>query len=185
MYEVEYKVELTKEEKDKLVEVLNERKFPFLKQTHQNDFYVHAVKSPYGCYDLKRYRDEDGAYIYTEKMWELVEGEPFRREDEHEVSKEVFETEIAKYPDAIKIKKDREWFSAVYEDTTISVTIDSVKFDHSENIRYFLEAELISGDKAKVKELKELIIRFLKDVLGKQEIPESPYGMFSLAFEKK
>jgi hypothetical protein len=36
-----------------------------------------------------------------------------------------------------------------------------------------------------VKELKELVIRFLKDVLGKEEIPQSPHGMFSLAFEKK
>ncbi len=184
MYEVELKVELTSQERSALLERFSERGFESKGVTPQNDFYIEAVPSQYKGYDLKRYRHEADKYIYTEKTWEVVEGRPIRKEEEYEVSKEHFETEIAKYPDAIAIKKDRAWFAGSYEDRDISITIDTVKFDHSPNTRYFIEAEIGVEDKEKVIETQDLIREFLEDALQKEEIVEAP-GMFVMAFTKQ
>ena len=183
MYEVEIKVELTQSERSDLVESFKEKGFLFEGVTTQYDYYVEAVESQYGGFDLKRYRDEDGKYIYTEKITELIQGEPTRKENEHEVSKEEFESKIKAFPDALKIKKDREWFSAMYKGVEISTIIDSVKFDHSPSMRYFIEAEIGVEDKNDVPKNKELIREFLKEILGKPHITEA-WGMFSMAFKK-
>lgn len=184
MYEVESKVEITENERENIIEVFKEKNFPFKGTTPQNDFYVEANKSPYGGYDLKRYRDEGKKLIYTEKIWEMVDNAPVRKEIEHEVSKDEFASTIDQFPNAVKIKKQRDWFAASYQNTDVSITIDTVKFDHSPNIRYFIEAEIDVGDKKDVKKFKELIIEFLKELLKKSEIGEAP-GMFTMAFERK
>jgi hypothetical protein len=184
MYEVEFKAELTAIEREKLITLFKKKGFVFTGVSQQNDFYVHAVKSPYSGYDLIRYRDEDGTYIFTEKIWELVEGMPARRENEHEVTKDIFETEIAKAKQLVTIMKKREWFEGRYKDTEISITIDSVKFGHSAHLRYFIEAEVDTEDKGKVKELKALEKLFLEEMLSKKEVIEAP-GMFTMAFEKR
>jgi adenylate cyclase class IV len=184
MYEVEFKAELTKEEREKLITVFKEKNFPFAGMTPQNDYYIQAEKSPYGGYDLQRYRSEDGSYFYTQKIWEMIDGHPARKENEHEISKDEFESEIAKYPKALVIRKDREWFDGICQGQDISITIDSVQFDHSPGPRYFIEAEIDTEDKGKVTQTKEMIQDFLKELLGKSEVIESP-GMFMMAFEKK
>jgi adenylate cyclase class IV len=185
MYEIEYKVELTPEERMMLIALFNERGFPSDGIDQQNDFYIEAKDSPLGIgYDLKRYRDEEHAIFYTEKTWELAGNQPARKEIEREVSRDEFEAEVAKYPDAVKIQKQREWFAGKHKDLPVSITIDSVKFDHSPSMRYFIEAETNTTDLEKVKELKQHIVDFLKDILGKEEIIESP-GMFTMAFKKK
>jgi adenylate cyclase class IV len=182
MYEVEIKVELTAEEKDKLISLFKERGFLFKGVTPQSDFWPEAKESEYGGYDIKRYRKEADKYFYTEKMWELFEGDkPVRRENEHEVTKEEYESKLIEYPSALSIKKDREWFKGSFSGTDISITIDSVKFDHSPNIRYFLEAEIGVKNKEYVAETKELIRNFLKEILNRSELFESP-GMFGMAF---
>ncbi len=183
MYEVELKVELTAKEREKLITLFKEQGFLFKGVTPQNDFYIEATESSYGGFDLKRYRNEDGKFIYTEKIWESFDGQPIRRENEYEVTKEEFESETPKYPNAIKIKKDREWFTGVYEGIEISVTVDSVKFDHSQSMRYFIEAEIDVEKKEDVQKTKELIYDFLKKILNKFELIDSP-GMFSMAFKK-
>ncbi len=43
--------------------------------------------------------------------------------------------------DFVKIKKDREWFGINHNGKDISVTIDSVRFDHSQSMRYFIECD--------------------------------------------
>jgi len=184
MYEIEYKVEITREEREKLLKLFKEKGFKLKRITPQNDFYTEAEKSSFGGYDFKRYRNEDGKFIFTEKVWEKVGGEPVRKESENELSKDEFESIISKFPKAIKIKKDREWFAGSYKGKDISVTIDTVKFDHSFGTRYFIEGEILSGDKSKVSELKGLIIEFLKESLNKKEIINAP-NMFTMAFEKK
>lgn len=182
MYEVELKVELTEAERLQLLELFKERGFGFKCVTPQNDFYIEAKESQYRGFDLKRYRDENGKFIYTEKIWEMVGGEPIRKENEREVSKEEFDSAVAKFPNALIIKKDREWFYGLYEGREISITIDTVKFNHSPNVRYFIEAEITVEDKNEVMTTKELINKFLKSILGKSEIVESP-GMFAMAFK--
>jgi adenylate cyclase class IV len=152
--------------------------------TPQNDYYIEAKESPYGGYNIKRYRDEGAKFIYTEKVWEKIKGQPARREEEHEVSMEEFASRVAEFPNAVKIKKDREWFAGNYKDKDISITIDSVKFDHSPEVRHFIETEIDIADKNNVAETKALIGQFLKELLGKSEIVEAP-GMFSMAFNKK
>lgn len=183
MYEVEFKVELSREEKDKLITSFKERGFSPKGVTPQNDFYIEAKESPYGGFDLKRYRNEGGKFIYTEKTWEILEGQPIRKEDEHEVSKEEFESKVAQFPNAIAIKKDRAWFDGSYQGVKISITIDTVKFNHSLEERYFIEAEIVVEDKHEVIKTKVFIQEFLKEILEKDEIIESP-GMFSMAFKK-
>ena len=149
----------------------------------QNDYYVEAKESEYGGYDLKRYRDESGKYFYTEKVWENVNGEKVRKEIEREVLHEEFLSEVGKYPNALKIEKSRQSFVGMYEGREIHIDMDNVKFDHSPSMRYFIEAEILSENKEDVKNLKDLIIKFLKEVLEKQEIKEAE-GMFKMAFKK-
>ena len=185
MYEVEIKVELSGKERIDLIERFKTRGFLAKGITPQNDFYIEAKPSPYGRFDLKRYRQEGGRYIYTEKIWEMAGDTPARRENEYEVTREFMEAEIAKFPDAVKIKKDREWFAGNFEGTDLSITIDSVKFDHSPSMRYFIEAEIDVQDKNLVKETKKKIADFLAELLGKKgPIPESP-GMFTMAMDKR
>lgn len=189
MYEVEYKVELTMEERESALNSFKERNFIADGTDQQNDYYIEAKASPVykggvKGYDLKRYRDESGTIIYTEKTWEMVGDQPARMEKEHKVTSNVFETEIKKFPDAVKIRKQREWFKGIVANLPITITIDSVKFDHSPSMRYFIEAEVNTTDINKVKELKEVVIAFLKDVLHKDELVESP-GMFTMAFKKR
>lgn len=185
-YEVEYKVELTIEEVQMLKDLFQMRNFPSKGVDQQEDYYIEAKESSvYKGYDLKRYRNESGKIIYTQKIWEMVGDTPARNESEHEVTKEEFQREIVKYPEAIKIKKQREWFLGNSNDLPeVSITIDSVKFDHSPSIRYFIEAETNTEDINKVKDLKDKVVSFLKDILNKDEIIESP-GMFTMAFKKR
>ncbi len=184
MYEIEYKVEINQEEKNSLISKLGQKGFSNIGTTIQNDYYIEAKDSPYGGYDLKRYRDETDKIIYTEKIWEMADDQPARRENESEVSRAVFDSEIIKFPEAIKIKKQREWFKNSYQDLDISLTIDSVKFDHSPNMRYFVEAETNSDDKYKVKKLKQTVVSLLKELLNKDELVEAS-GMFTMALKKK
>jgi len=187
-YEVEYKVELTENEVEALRKLFKEKGFAAKGIDQQADYYIEARASTIGKgYDLKRYRNESGKIIYTEKVWEMPTGgsEPARRETEHEATHEEIEAALAKYPEAIKIKKQREWFAGSSMDLPhISITIDSVKFDHSPSTRYFIEAETMTADISEVKGLKTHIVKFLKEILGKEEIVESP-GMFTMAFEKR
>lgn len=185
MYEVEFKVELTQQEATDLRLLFAERGFKVGDVDQQDDYYIEYKKSGlYEGYDLKRYRNESGKIFYTEKVWEMAGTEPARKESEYEVTPEKFAAEIEKYPEATKIKKQREWFTGSSKDLpNISITIDSVKFDHSPSMRYFIEAETQTPDINEVKSLKEKIVDFLKDILHKDEIIESP-GMFRMAFFK-
>lgn len=184
MYEVEMKVELTAKERDGLLELFKQRNFIFQGITPQKDYYTHATASTYGGYDIQRYRQEGSKFIYTEKIWEIANGQPIRRESEHELSESEFASKISAYPKALKIIKGREWFKANYQDRDISITIDTVKFDHSPTPRYFIEAEIRVADKKEIANTKNLIEGFLREILQKDEIRESP-GMFAMAFEKK
>jgi|GEM_PF-2043155 len=178
IYEVEVKIELTKDEKEKLLDVFKEKGFKFKKTTSQKDFYLEANKSQYydqcGGYNIRRYRDEGGELIYTGKIWEMVEGHLTRLEDEYNVTKEKFDDEIKKFPNAAKIEKNRDWFDGEYEGKNISITIDTVKFSHSPDTRYFIEAEIRVEDKNKTKETKDFLISFMEELLGRDEIVEAP-----------
>ena len=61
MYEVEIKVELSGKERIDLIERFKTRGFLAKGITPQNDFYIEAKPSPYGRFDLKRYRQEGGS----------------------------------------------------------------------------------------------------------------------------
>jgi adenylate cyclase class IV len=184
MYEVEFKVEITEAESKQFPNQCKEHGFSFKKSTAQHDVYIEVTPSPHGGNDVKRYRNEEGTHIYTEKIWEKAQdGTLVRREDEHEVTQEEFEREITKYPDAVHIKKERAWFKGEHGGEMISLTVDSVKFDHSPRMRYFVEAEIGVDDVEKVSETKAKIMGFLKSLLGREEMIESP-GMLTMAFKK-
>lgn len=184
MYEVETKVEITAEERDQLISLFKEKGFGFEGMIPQKDIYYESVKSPHGGFDLKRYRQEGDSYFHTQKAWEEVEGTLARKEDEHGVTKEEFEAETAKYPDAIKIMKERETYVGNYKEQEIILCIDSVKFDHSPSVRLFIESEVLVNDKAKVKEAQALGASFLAELLGRNDFPLDQPGMFTMAFKK-
>lgn len=183
MYEIEFKVEVTAEERDAFITQLNNNGFIETGVVTQHDHYIEAKKSPHGGTDVKRCRDENGTYIYTEKVWELIDNEPVRKEDEHVMSQEEFDTAVQEADNKISIKKDRLSFEGIYDDKKINVDMDSIKFDHSSSIRYFVEAEIITANKEDVKTIKELLEKFLRQMLEKAELVEAP-GMFTMAFEK-
>lgn len=183
MYEVEYKVEITKEEKEGLDALFRKDGFVVYDAVTQNDYYIDVQESQFGGYDPKRYRDEGKNIFYTEKVWEEKNGIKARSEVEKEVSRGQFLEEIAKYPDALKIIKERQSYIGKYQNTKISVSIDSVKFDHSPSMRYFIEAEVLVENQEEIVIYKNLVVEFLKTTLNRNEIKEAS-GMFSMAFNK-
>lgn len=184
MYEVEYKVEISKEKSEELAALFEKSGYSSKPAVPQSDYYIQADPSPLGGFDLKRYREEGMKAFYTEKIWEAAGGGKARREIEKEVSVEELRAEVRKFPDAIKIQKLRRAFSGEYKGKKIHIDMDSVKFDHSPAVRYFIEAELIAEKKEDVKLYKEFLIGFLKEVLRTEELREAP-GMFTMAREKK
>lgn len=188
MYEIEIKVELSEAEKDILVSTLPAHGFNFVESTPQDDFYVEAKKSEFeaygGKYDLKRYRHDADSYIYTEKVWELIGGKATRREIEREVSKEEFDAVVASFPEASRVTKQRDWYKGEFDGQPISFTIDSAKFTHSPSMRYFIEAEIGVEHADETVAARDTVLRFLKKILNRSEIVESP-GMFTMVFEKK
>ena len=184
MYEVEYKVEITKEERDKLDALFKKDGFIVKETVMQNDYYIEAKESPLGGYDIKRYRDQGKNIFYIEKVWEDIGGHLARKETEKEVSRGEFMEEIAKYPKAIKIIKEEQSFGGKYGNQKIHIDMDTVKFNHSPNVRYFIEAEILTEDGEEVKILKDIVIEFLKTSLGRRDIIESP-SMFNMAFNRK
>lgn len=184
MYEVEFKVEITKTEREAVLGRLLENNFIDDGSVKQIDCYVEAKESPYGGFDTKRFRQEGDNFIYTEKIWELIDGEMIRREEEREISKEEFLSGLKSTPNPITIKKDRQKLDGFYDGYKLHVDMDTVKFDHSVSERYFLETEILTEDKAQVKELREFIRKFLTYILDKDELTEAS-GIFSMAFLKK
>lgn len=182
MYEVEYKVEISEDERTKLISLFEQNNFTKKPSVLQRDYHVEAKESILNGFDIKRYRDEGEKCFYTEKVWEDVNGEKFRRETEKEISKDELEAGIKNSPVIIKIEKTRQPFVGMYKDKEIHVDMDSVKFDHSPHMRYFIEAEILSDNKENVGELKELMKNFLKDSLGRER--EEAKGMFTMAFKK-
>ena len=91
MYEVEYKVEITKEERDRLKELFETEGFLKKPEVFQKNYYVGVQDSPHGGHDLKRYRDEGEVIIYSDKVWEKFDSKKIRKEIEHEVSREELE----------------------------------------------------------------------------------------------
>jgi predicted adenylyl cyclase CyaB len=184
MYEVEIKVEINSQDKETVISSLINQGFSEKGTLEQTDCYVEAEKSPHGGYDLKRYRNENGKVFYTQKTWEMNSGELARKEIENESTLDEMSSSIEKSIKPTTIRKVRKSLEGVYNGTKMHVDIDSIKFDHSPDMRYFIEAEIITANKEEVRGVKEIIREFLKELLGKSELTESP-GMFTMAFEKK
>lgn len=185
-YEVEIKVEVTDVEVKHLLTVFPQMGFIDKGVTPQKDYYVTATESSHeGAYDIERYRSEAGKFFYTKKVWEVEDGVPVRIEDEREISESEFEAEVAKFPDCLKILKDRHWYGAHFEGLDVSLTIDETHFDHSAGPRYFMEAEIIVHDRSLVSITKEYLCRFVAELLSVEpsKIVEAP-GMFAMAYKK-
>jgi hypothetical protein len=188
MYETEIKVEITDAQLVLLLAACQARGFLDKGVVRQSDYYTKAVLSQHGtppAYDIERYRSEGHKFFYTKKDWDLAHGVPVRKEEEREVTKEELDKAVAEHPDLLKIVKDRHWFDAFFEGKDISLSIDSVKFDHSPAIRHFVEPEILVLDKAMVQKTRELLRRFIADLLGisTAAVVEAP-GMFAMAFKK-
>jgi adenylate cyclase class IV len=188
MYEIELKVELTEDEKMRLPTDIQALGFKFVETTPQDDYYVEAKLSQYaaqgGKYDLKRYRHEADTYIYTEKVWELIAGKATRRETEQEVSQTDFDAAVAAFPNAARVTKQRDWYTGEHMGRTISFTLDTTKFTHSPAMRYFVEAEIAVEEADDTAAARGVVVDFLKTVLHRSEIVESP-GMFTMVYEQK
>ncbi|MDB5244358.1 MAG: hypothetical protein JWN18_228 [Parcubacteria group bacterium] len=187
-YEVEIKVEHTENQRLELLQKFLELCFVDNGVVSQQDRYTKAVLSQYGdpkAFDIERYRSEDSKFFFTKKDWEVEGGKPVRKEDEREITRREFDVAIAGHPNALKIIKDRHRFKASFEGIDISLSIDSVKFDHSPSVRHFMEPEILVEDKARVQETKEFLRRFVSFLLDipTSQIVEAP-GMFAMAFKK-
>lgn len=187
-YEVEIKIELSEAQRIKLLQRLLGLCFADNGVVSQQDYYTKAVLSQYGdpeAFDIERYRSEGGEFFFTKKDWEVENGEPVRKEEERQITRQEFDSAVAGHPDALKIAKDRHSFKASFEGVEISLSIDSVKFAHSPSVRHFMEPEILVEDRARVPETKELLRRFAASLLGMSlsQIVEAP-GMFAMAFKK-
>jgi adenylate cyclase class IV len=183
VYEVEYKVEVTEPEKQRLTELFSEKSFVTLSPVRQEDYYIEAKASPLGGYNTKRYRDQGNKIFFTEKTWEVHAGGKVRREIENEVTRKEFDAALLKYTDTIKISKHRQSFTVLFENIPFHIDLDSIKFDHSSGMRYFVEAEVMSQSKEEVGKIRDIIIRFLRQYLERSDLVEAP-GMFAMALQK-
>jgi adenylate cyclase class IV len=185
MYETEVKVEISGEILGVLLHLFAKLGFVDLGTTPQEDRYVEAVVSRGNAFDIKRYRAEGDKFYYTEKVWEEEDGLPVQKEIEREIGADEFRIAKETIPAVIQIDKNRHSFTASWKGREINLSIDTVKFGHSEKIRHFLEAEIIVKDKSEVPATKVFIQEFLADMLGMNtsQILEAP-GMFALAFNK-
>jgi adenylate cyclase class IV len=187
VYEVEYKVEIDLTEKALVLKSMISHDVEQKTTTLQKDYYTVARQSPFydigGSYDVERYRNDNGAYIHTEKIWELVDGELARLEKERTLSKSEFDKAINDNPAALKIEKTRNWHLGTFNNNEFTITIDSVKFDHSPEERYFLEVEICVQDKNQMKQARENVQSFLRLLLNKNELAQAA-GMFKMAYEK-
>lgn len=189
MYETEMKIEVS----EALLSLLLDRfildGFTDKGVVSQDDYYTKATQSQHGdpkAFDIERYRSEGGKFFYTKKVWEVVEGgDPIRDEEEREVTEQEFETVVAERRWVLKIPKERHWFTASFKGREISLSIDSVKFDHSPSVRHFMEPEILVADRARVAETKEFLRRFVASLLDIEvsQIVEAP-GMFAMALMK-
>lgn len=185
-YEVEIKVELTDSDRHKMLALFKERGFGDKGITPQEDRYIRAEPSEHGAFDVERYRTEPGKIFYTKKVWEVENGKPIRREDERMATLKELDEAKRQHPNPpVIINKDRHWFEAEFEGRAVSLTIDSVKFAHSDEVRHFMEAEIDVADRADVAPTKTLLKRFLGGLLGigPRDIQEAP-GMFAMAYKK-
>lgn len=188
MYEVEIKTEVSQEELARLISECRARGFLDEGVVPQCDYYVKAVESAHGdpkAFDIERYRVEGDTFLFTKKDWDTTGPTPIRREEERAATRAELEATVAKYPKALKIPKNRHRLAAAFEGVAITLSFDSVKFDHSPNVRHFMEPEILVSDKALVPETKKLLRRFAADLLGVkvEELVEAP-GMFAMAFKK-
>ena len=183
MYEVEYKVEITESERDELAALFARSGFAARPEVAQHDRYVFAQASPFGGYDLKRYRQEGDRAFSTEKLWEMVDGQKARKETEREISLAELERAVAPYPDALTIRKARRSWVGNYDGKPMHIDMDTVQFDHSPAPRYFIEAEMLVPAKEDVAADRAAVVAFLRQALGREDIAESP-GMFAMAFKK-
>ncbi len=185
MYEVEIKIEVSEKERERLLRLFAERGFADRGITPQEDYYVRATPSKYGAFDVERFRTEPGKIFYTKKVWEVENGKPIRREDEREATTEEFEEAKRRYPEALKIRKDRHWFAAQPEGRSVSLTIDSVKFDHSPSFRHFMEAEIDVRDRGEVEATKNFLRGFIADLINLPPAAvKEAAGMFAMAHKK-
>lgn len=188
MYETEIKIEISDAQRESLLQAFALEGFADKGVVEQIDYYTKAVQSPHGnseAYDIERYRSEGGKFFYTTKEWEPVEnGNTIRKEYEHGITSEDYQAAITQTPNLMIIKK-RHSFMASFEGREISLSIDSVKFDHSPVVRHFMEPEILVSDKTQVSETREFLRRFAAGLLGYEasEIVEAP-GMFAMAFKK-
>ncbi len=188
MYETEIKIEITDSQRELLLSECHKRGFVDKGNVSQRDYYIKALESQHGglnAFDIERYRSEGEVFFYTKKVWEMEAGSAIRREEEREATEGECEAAIALYPHAIKIIKDRHYFDASFEGRDISLSIDSVKFDHSSTTRYFMEPEILVAEKAEVSETREFLRQFAASLLNIEvsQIVEAP-GMFAMAFKK-
>lgn len=185
MYEVERKVEITRDEREKLVALFRARGYRERPLVMQEDAYIEAKKSPFGGYDHKRYRKEGDRIIYTEKSWEDAPGGGrARREIERDADEEERAGALSLCAAPIIIRKERLSFEGEHDGRAMHIDMDSVAFSHSPDERCFIEAELIARTKDDVSRFEDAVWSFLRDALGRDDLVESP-GMFTMAFEKR
>lgn len=189
MYEVEIKIEINYWKcRDIFARLLSDG-FVDMGVLAQFDYYTEARLSDYGepkAFDTERYRSEGGRFFHTKKYWEIVKGrKPIRKEEEREITAKDFESIIATHPTALKISKDRHRFEGSFRGREVHVSIDSVKFGHSDMLRHFLEPEILVKDRGEVLSTKDFLYQFVADLLGCEvsEIREAP-GMFAMAYYK-
>jgi adenylate cyclase class IV len=110
MYEVEIKIEINSQEKEIIISSLIDKRFIDKGTLEQTDCYIEVEKSPYGGYDLKRYRIENGKIFYTQKTWEMNGADLARKELENESTLDEMSSSIEKSTEPVTIKKVRKSF---------------------------------------------------------------------------
>lgn len=161
MYEIEKKFEIQPEQLTTTQNNILNLGYTLSKQVNLTDYYPVFSESKIkpNSFNFERYRQKNGGKIIkTIKTWVEVEGTFQRFEEENEF---VGEIPNSKYI----LNKTRDIYNNL-ADGMPEITIDILDFGDGK-FKYFIEAELVTEDKAKLKEFEIKVLSVLSQVLGR------------------
>ena len=168
--ESEVKIQLSKDEFEKIPEKIIENDFYFVSSNNLSDYYLKKSKSKYGGWDFIRLRSiSDNKYLLTNKKWFLdKENNKIRNEDEKEISVEEFQKLTQNY--SVLINKKRTNYKGLLFNMPTTVSLDELTIGKN---YYFIECEITTNpDNANT--IREKIFQWMKGKLQLDNKEEAP-----------
>ncbi len=147
-----------------------------------SDYFFDIKRFQGNKYDFTRVRViDDHTYEMTKKLWKTNEkGEPYRIEEEKNISKEEFEAYKTSQP-YLSCNKKRKNFEGKIMDILCVFSLDSLEF--SDEKRFFIECELDGVSEIDSHSIRNRLKREVFNLLNLSDRDEG-IGMMALVLQK-